>query len=189
MKRFTVAAMLLLSLAATGAQASMIVTLSKSGINDVLATFEGSGVTSGTSSVSTKANLGNAFLVNGQTATLDNPLTFGTVSITQMVFDDDSGIGDDWVIFFSDNLVSGTAFDISASSLLSGVLFTDLIQGTYAGGIELGVDVGDLTLVITEFYAGAGPSEPPIPTPAPAGIALFGLALMALAAQRRLRQR
>ena len=163
------------------AHAALIVTLSELGNNNVLATFQGSGTVSGSAGVTVRANLGDAFLVNGQNAPLSAPLLFGNTSITRMGFDDDgSNGGDDWSIHFADLLPSGTTYSIDAATMLVGVSFTDLIPGVFDGGIDGGANLGGLSLVIQN----APPPPLPGPVPAPAGLFLLGIGLAGLVVRR-----
>lgn len=81
-----------------------------------------------------KANHGDSFLVNGRKTTLGTPLTFAGETIVSMAFDDGGFMGgDDWSIRFAGSIFAGDACSINATSLLAGVLFSNLIPETFAG--------------------------------------------------------
>lgn len=123
----------------SSASAGLILTLSNNGSGGTIATFQGSGRTSGAvgSVVSVGQNIGN--FVDNSGPNLDHfnlasALAFTpSISITRLFIDRDFFSLDDFHFDLDGFLGGGVTYDINASSLVTGLLFSDLIQGTFNG--------------------------------------------------------
>ena len=170
---FTITALML----SVSAQAMLVVDLMDNGSGGVIVSVNGSGTTSaGIGSVLTARNIGEYVQPGHGLAqviyTLANPIAFSNNRvIDEIAINRDNGI-DDFSLRFNGGVGSNVDFFPSASSLVQGLSFADLIAGTYDDSDSNDVRrVGGLTLNVV----GASVDAPLTVSLLAGALALFGL--------------
>ena len=174
----------------TPAQSSLIVTLTHDGLDGVIASISGSGVTLGADPGFTalrNRDLGDYIGTEAQPS-LVTPIAFSSspnLSIVALDLDDDiTGAADDFGLFLSEVPSPGLAYDVSGTSALTGILFSQLTIGTFMSsttGPDSGSppQLGPITLIIQDVQS----------LPEPTAIALLGVGLAGLGVAARRRSR
>ncbi len=161
------------------ANASLVLTLSDDGSNGTVATFVGTGTTSDyiSSSIDVGSNIGEfaaSNVLNNFRIFLDTPLAFAGTYIIELHFDWDYGL-DDFDFHASSSTPGGTDYDINASSLVTGLAYSDLIPGTYFGNDVDADPLGGFRLEIGGFGTVGDVSYVPIPAALPLFLSAVGV--------------
>ncbi len=169
---------------ASPSHAALIITLRDDGIGGTLAAFEGAGTTDpkGFQVYIDAHEIGDFIAENGpenSLFSLATPLNFGVGrNILGLHLDRNPDRLDDLRVQMDGYVDVGFDFSVLGESLVSGLRFADLVQGTYAASTRPDVAIiGGLTLIV----------EPPLPVLEPTTMSLLvgGLGLLWLRARRR----
>lgn len=171
----------------SSANAGLILTLSNNGLGGTVATFQGSGTTSTgffagsvRSSAKVGDNIGNFITSTGPKNThfnLASTLALTpSIGITRLFVDRDFFSFDDFHFDLDGFLGKGVAYNINASSLVTGLLFSDLIQGTFIGTGRDSRRLGGFELVVANQV------------PEPGILLLFGGGLALLGFHRKVQR-
>lgn len=146
MKKLAFALALLLS---AQSHATLIVTLSEDGLGGTIATFSGSGVTTGVGQTGQWFNIGEYTTSPGPLFALETPVVIvNGISIILAGISDDASTPDDFGITLDSVVQAGTEFSFVGASRLSGLAFSALIPGVYTTSTIGGLGFGDFRLVV-----------------------------------------
>lgn len=174
----------------TPAQSSLIVTLTHDGLDGVIASISGSGSTTAEdngSNLVINRDFGE-FIGIEEEAILVMPIAFSSspsLFIVSLSLDDDGpDAEDDFGLRLSGTSSPGLAYNVSGTSALTDLLFSQLTIGTYMSSTtgpdsENPTELGPITLIIQDVQS----------IPEPATIVLFGLGLAGLLVVARRRNK